>query len=151
MGYHIDLVGSLDITPPLDKECMEKFWAHRKQYGHLNFDYSEGFDYLKAWYNPDTDELKQIKENNRKSHWDDAYEQWVITKDGKRIEWEFGDKFYGFRSCLKALIDFVLSCGSTVNGKIEYSADNGHPAEQGTMVVVNGEITDYYEDNLTFK
>lgn len=140
MGFHVELIGSLDITPPLNKESMEKFWTHRKKYGHLNFDYSEDFD----WYNPDTDELKEIKENGKNTnYWDDAYQQMVITKDGKKIEWEDGDKFYGYRSCLKALVDFVLSCGSTVNGTIEYTSDNGHPEGQGKLVVVNGEITNY--------
>lgn len=144
MGHHVELTGSLDITPPLNKESMEKFWAYRKKHGHLNFDYTDEFDYRKAYLNPDTDELKEIIKNMRKqeSRWDDAYQQWVITKDGKRIEWEAGDKFYGYYSCLKALVDFVMSCGSTVNGTIDYFDEENGP---GKMVVVNGVVTDYCE------
>ena len=46
--------------------------------------------------------------------------QWVITDDGKYLEWDGGEKFYNYVEWLVYLIyHFIEPAGYTLNGKVE--------------------------------
>jgi hypothetical protein len=67
-----------------------------------------------------------------------GYCQWEITKDGKGLEWDGGEKFYGYIAWLKFVLDCILGpWGVVANGELEWDGE-----EQGDVGLIK------VEDNL---
>ena len=50
--------------------------------------------------------------------------QWVITGDGRNLEWDYGEKFYEYESWLEYIQEhFLTPWGSKLNGEIEWSGE----------------------------
>jgi len=71
--------------------------------------------------------------------------QWIISEDGKYIEWDQGEKFYCYVEWLKYLIHNFLT-GHVVNGKVHYQGEDDTDA--GYIVVEENKIT--VHDDLPF-
>ena len=50
--------------------------------------------------------------------------QWVVSDDGKYLEWDGGEKFYNYVDWLKYLIrHFFQNWGLVLNGEIEWKGE----------------------------
>ncbi len=62
--------------------------------------------------------------------------QWVVTEDGKYLEWDGGEKFYEYERWLEYLIDnFFTPLGYILNGDVEWQGEDYE--DLGTLHVVN--------------
>ena len=61
-----------------------------------------------------------------------AYCQWTVTSDGSYLEWDGGEKFYGYELWLRFLIEhFFKPWNVAVTGAIEFEGEDG--VERGTI------------------
>lgn len=60
--------------------------------------------------------------------------QWTPTEDGTAIEWDGGEKFYGYVAWLKFLLKhFLIPWGYILNGRVMWQGDD--PDDYGTIIV----------------
>jgi hypothetical protein len=66
--------------------------------------------------------------------------QWVPNEEGTTIEWDGGEKFYGYVEWLRYLIHhFLGKWGYVLSGEVEWQGEDGR--DRGKIVVVNNEVT----------
>jgi hypothetical protein len=105
MGYNTDFDGALNIEPPM---CDE----HRR---FIN-------DNAKSMKYPDLPDCPQ------------AYLQWVISDDGKHLEWDGNEKFYEYEEWLDYLLrEYLTPWGYKVNGEISWRG--AEDDDRGTIYV----------------
>jgi hypothetical protein len=64
---------------------------------------------------------------------------WVPTDDGKKIEWDLGEKFYKSDEWINYLIEnFLDPWGYSVSGQVEFQGEE--PDDYGYIEVVDGEV-----------
>ncbi|ORZ39030.1 hypothetical protein BCR44DRAFT_33347 [Catenaria anguillulae PL171] len=67
--------------------------------------------------------------------------QWVPTKDGTRIEWNRGEKFYCCEQWIEYMIaNFLEPWGVKIEGKIEFAGED--PSDKGYLKIVDGHKCD---------
>lgn len=67
------------------------------------------------------------------------YCQWIPTPDGHGIQWDGGEKFYGYVEWLQIIIDrFLTPAGITLSGRVEYRGEDFH--DFGHVAVVDGRV-----------
>lgn len=60
--------------------------------------------------------------------------QWIISDDGKYLEWDEGEKFYHYVEWLQYLIDnFFLPSGYHLSGSVVYQRENSN--DVGTIAI----------------
>lgn len=65
--------------------------------------------------------------------------QWVITGDGRNLEWDYGEKFYEYESWLEYIQEHLLTpWGSKLNGQIEWSGEDWN--DIGILYASDGRI-----------
>jgi hypothetical protein len=85
------------------------------------------------------DEDNVIDYNRPPSTQPDLWCQWVPTKDGKGIEWDGSEKFYGYVEWIKYLIAKVLSPkGYVLNGTVDWRGEEWEDA--GTISIKDNNV-----------
>ncbi|KKL86082.1 hypothetical protein LCGC14_1948340, partial [marine sediment metagenome] len=65
--------------------------------------------------------------------------QWILTGDRQHIEWDGGEKFYGYVEWIEYIIEKILKPRSYVlNGKVEWSGEDED--DFGTILVINNKV-----------
>ena len=69
--------------------------------------------------------------------------QWVPTDDGKKIEWNLGEKFYKYDEWINYLIEnFLDPWGYSVSGQVEFQGEE--PDDYGYIEVVDGKVRKHF-------
>lgn len=67
------------------------------------------------------------------------YCQWVPSANGKGVEWDGGEKFYGYVEWLQIIIDQHLTpAGVTLSGRVLYRGEDR--SDVGYLVVEGGRV-----------
>lgn len=147
MGYTTEFSGKIEISPPLNQEEINFINAF-SQTRHMTREENEYFI--------DTNgDGKVIDYNTPPKGVPGLWCQWVVTEDGKFIEWDGNEKFYNAVKWMEYIIDhFIASCAiakehlpflqanHTCNGKI--FAQGEEIDDRWTLVVRNNVVV--YED-----
>lgn len=96
---------------------------------------------------------KGIKENETRSKkllcQPGLWCQWVISDDGKALEWDGGEKFYNYIEWLKYLINrFFEPWGKKLNGEIYWE---GEDSDDRGIIVVKDNVVKIKIAEITFK
>lgn len=68
---------------------------------------------------------------------------WVPNEDGTAIEWDGGEKFYGYTNWLSYIIhNFLKPWGYTLNGCVEWRGEEWE--DYGTLVVENNKVCESF-------
>lgn len=105
MGYSTDFIGRFDLDRQLQLE-----------------------DYIII------NELADLRPDERADGMPDTWCQWAVTRDGRHIEWNGGEKFYYYQEWLQWIVDYLESY--TLSGSIEYQGEE--TGDSGTLVIENG-------------
>ena len=66
--------------------------------------------------------------------------QWIVTDDGKYLEWDGGEKFYNYWEWLDYLVcEFFHPLGYILNGSVEWQGEDYD--DFGTIVVTDNVVT----------
>lgn len=66
--------------------------------------------------------------------------QWIPNKDGNKLKWDGGEKFYHYTEWLEYLIrNFFEPWGIKVSGVVKWEGEDSD--DMGKIVVVNNEVT----------
>lgn len=66
--------------------------------------------------------------------------QWIVTKGGRFLEWDGGEKFYNYMEWLDYLVcEFFHPLGYVLNGSVEWQGEDYD--DFGTIVVTNNVVT----------
>lgn len=93
----------------------------------------------------DLKEYKEMEEISSKDWRDDPtkpgyYCQWVVTEDGKYLEWDGNEKFYDYVEWLEWLIkNFFEPKGIILNGSLEW--DGEEKGDVGKITVKDNVVT----------
>lgn len=69
--------------------------------------------------------------------------QWVVTEDGKYLEWDGGEKFYSYMEWLDYLVcEFFQPMGYVLNGSVEYQGEDYD--DFGTITVTDNVVVIEY-------
>jgi hypothetical protein len=67
------------------------------------------------------------------------YCQWVPSRDGAKLQWDGGEKFYDYIEWLEYLIaHFIKPWGYKLNGEVAWSGEE--PGDLGRLVVENNKV-----------
>jgi hypothetical protein len=66
------------------------------------------------------------------------YCQWQLTDDGEEIEWDQGEKFYGYIEWAEYLQKLLADRGYEMTGVVEWRGENFE--DNGTMIAKDGKI-----------
>lgn len=108
MGYTTKFIGQIKIEPPLNAKEIE----------HINRFANETFS------------------NPKKNDYPGNYCQWVVTEDGRFVEWDRNEKFYDSVEWMQYLIDHFLGLNPIAKDKLEFLEGhslNGHIDAQGEL------------------
>lgn len=85
---------------------------------------------------------------HRKPFWPPSYYcQWVPARHSKTIEWNQTEKFYGYISWLRFLMDhFLTPWGYELSGEVSYKGEQG---EHGRIIVADNEIRTVVDGDST--
>lgn len=124
MGITTAFIGSFAIMPPLTPEKAKE----------INTYYEQRFKCSEIQCCKDDDE--ECTEISPINHFISHYCNWVITKDGTKIKWNGGEKFYYYQEWMQAIYyKFLQPHGHQLYGCIHYF----EPAKvHGTMVANMG-------------
>lgn len=149
MGYSTNFFGKISIEPPLDKKEVE---------------YINKFNHTRRMHRTNGPYFVESKGPFGQSHEDDIIDynqpdpsqpslwcQWEVSKDGKFIQWDGGEKFYCSVEWMEYLIEHFLSLnpkaeelnifkGHVLNGSIEAQGEDAF--DRWTMVVKDNEVFD---------
>lgn len=65
--------------------------------------------------------------------------QWTVNKNGLKLEWDGGEKFYNYVEWLKYLIEHFFSKWDVIlNGEVEWQGEDA--TDVGKIVVTNNEV-----------
>jgi hypothetical protein len=65
--------------------------------------------------------------------------QWIVSEDGKRLEWDGGEKFYNYIEWLQYMIKhFFDRWHCVVNGKVDWQGEDS--GDSGTIVVTDNSV-----------
>lgn len=66
--------------------------------------------------------------------------QWVVTDDGKYLEWDQGEKFYNYVEWLRYMIaNFFAPWGKVLNGKVKFQGED--IGDHGAIYVKDNVVT----------
>ena len=144
MGYSTDFDGCFTITPALKPEdCafLTKLSQTRRMkrnvgpsYGIEGEFYVDGNDDFNTPRDPDI-----IDYNHPPSSQPGLWCQWVPTEDGQFLEWDGGEKFYGYVEWLAYLVDKILAPrGYVLDGEVEWMGEE--PGDRGMIVARHNKI-----------
>lgn len=150
MGYTIDFSGSFKITPVLkkaDKEFLLKLAETRRMARKVGPEFGvEGEFYVDGKGPSGQDKESNIIDYNRPpktqpSLWLD----WVPTEDGKFLEWNGGEKFYGYVEWLEYLVAKIFEPrGYKLNGQVEWFGEDHD--DQGIIIVKDNIVEAFSKD-----
>lgn len=163
MGYTTDFYGQFEFNKPVEPwliEYVNKFCETRRMKrdnekikelypnwkdlcfnGELGTD-GEYFVGGTGFYGQGRDQ--SILEYNRPaSTQPELWCQWVVTEDGKYLEWDEGEKFYEYEEWLEYLIkNFFEPFGYVLNGDVEFQGEAYD--DFGVISVVNNMVNINY-------
>lgn len=153
MGYTTDFTGSLELsTPatPAQLEYINRFSDSRRMKRNVdeliklyNGKYGlEGVGYgvEGEYFAYDEEDSSVLDVNRPPSTQPGLWCDWVLSKDGKYLEWNGGEKFYNYVEWLTYIIqNFFERWGIKLNGEIEWYGEDRD--DMGKIVVVNNEVT----------
>lgn len=86
--------------------------------------------------------------NNPPSNQPGLWNQWIPNEDGTSIEWDGGEKFYGYVEWLEYIIThFLKPWGYTVNGAVKWS---GEDSDDMGAIVVNDNVVNSRQATITY-
>jgi hypothetical protein len=151
MGYTTDFWGAVEISPPLNPA----------EVAYINgFSSTRRMNRRKGPYyvNPGSDGFGQDGEsdiidfNSPPPGQPGLWCQWEVSEDGKRIEWDGGEKFYSAKEWMAYIIDHFLKPGAiakrelpflqanhTVNGVIDAQGEDSD--DRWRLVVEDNRVT----------
>lgn len=114
MGYETQFQGIFEFDRPLDKDTIKQ---------------------LKTIYdNRHGDNIHQNED------YPSYYCQWLVNDSGTFIEWDGGEKFYGYIGWLKYIVKHVLEPnGYALNGEVKYRGEDFD--DVGSIKIENNNIT----------
>ncbi|NDC37710.1 MAG: hypothetical protein EBZ48_06620, partial [Proteobacteria bacterium] len=125
MGYSTEFTGSFKLDRPLDGETLSfltKLARTRRMKRNI-----EGFGVEGEFYVDGSGDFGQGQEDNIINYNEPPatqpglWCQWVPSKDGTRIEWDGGEKFYRYREWIQYIIERVLRPrGYSLNGQVNF-------------------------------
>lgn len=122
MGYTTDFRGSLGFSRSLtveEKQTLEDFNEER----HEGYNFRGGFPSF--------------------------YCQWTPTEDGTALEWDGGEKFYGYVEWLQHLIkEFFEPWGIKLNGEIDWYGEEN--TDMGRIRVTDNDVK-VFTGRVTFE
>ena len=157
MGYTTDFEGSIQISPPLN-EAERSFLRDLATTRRMNRTKGPLFiqDTVNFGQHHDPDVLDY---NNPHPHQPSLWLQWEPSEDGKFLQWDGGEKFYGSAEWMEYIVNGLLSPEAEVyvkehldedprlaefqfnhicNGSID--AEGEDPDDRWTLIVVNNEV-----------
>lgn len=145
MGYHTDFSGSFKLNKKLDDETrvfLKKLAETRRMKRNVGPEYGvEGEFYVDGKGNFGQDDEKNIVDHNKPPRTQPGlWCQWAPNEDGTEIEWDGGEKFYGYIEWIKYIIEKVLKPkGYKLSGNVEwFGEDHG---DRGLISVKNNVVT----------
>lgn len=106
MGYSTFYEGQIEITPPLNKDEMDylsKFRETRRMHREKGPYFVDGSGFMGQGNDDDI-----LDFNSPDPSQPGLWCKWEITEDGRFIEWDGGEKFYGDIQWMRYLIDHFL-------------------------------------------
>ena len=143
MGYTTEFKGKFDLNKPLDeklKTYLNKFSEVRHMKRNIKGFGCEGefFVYGTGFAGQDNDDTV-IDQNLPPSSQPELWCSWVPSDDGKAIEWNGAEKFYGYSKWLIYLMDkFLYPAGYELSGVVEYQGEDAEDC--GVIRVVDGVV-----------
>jgi hypothetical protein len=143
MGYTTDFTGNFKINKKLDKQTYDLLTdlaTTRRMVRNV-----EGFGIDGEFYTLDRDDFGQGKNINIVDYNKPPRTQlslwchWIPTKDGTKIKFDGGEKFYNYGEWLTYLIDKVLAPnGYKLNGEAEWKSEDS--SDLGIIRVIDNVI-----------
>ena len=145
MGYTTDFEGCVKTDRPMEDEVVNLINGlakTRRMKRKVDTKYgTEGefyFDPNSEDYVPDWDNSNVIDCNNPPRTQPSLWLQWRVREDKQTIEWDGGEKFYGYVEWMEYLINAILAPkGYIVNGEIYWS---GEEVRDNGIIVVKDNI-----------
>ena len=157
MGYTTEFVGHFDVTPPLKeahRKYLEKFSETRRmkrniallpadpvaeEAGLLPSEEGEYYVGGKGFAGQDRDD-SIVDYNNPPDSQPSLWNHWTSSKDGTKIEWDGGEKFYYYVEWIKYIVDnFMKRWSYELNGSAQWFGDDRD--DMGKIEIKNNELT----------
>ncbi len=156
MGYTTEFYGKIEITPALPLEItkyINKFNGVRhmkrdvkileekyKGEGGFNGKYGVEGEYFinGTGFMGQGDDESVLDHNTPPSTQPGLWCQWIITEDGKYIEWDGGEKFYESVEWMEYIIENFIGAEYSCNGKIEAQGEDRY--DHWWLVVNNNKV-----------
>jgi hypothetical protein len=144
MGYQTDFRGRFELNKALDQETNDflvKFSKTRRMARNLPKEYGvEGEFYVDGGGDyGQAPEDNVINHNRPPRTQPELWCQWVPTEDGKGIEWDGGEKFYGYVEWIQYLIAKVLAPkGYVLNGAVDWRGEEWE--DTGTIFITDNKV-----------
>jgi len=169
MGYTTEFMGKFEFDSPIDdklKTYINNFAESRRMIRDVEKikevypdweDYSfngelgvegEYFARPGSCFGQDRDD-SIIDFNDAPSTQPGLWCQWVVSEDGKYLEWDGGEKFYYYTEWLKYLIEnFFKPTGNVLNGSVEWQ---GEELDDFGKIEVENNVITVYEGHKPYK
>ena len=161
MGYHTDFEGAFQLSEPLtdeQREYLHKFCESRKMKrstqkialieddmsSHVLADLPigrEGEFYVdgKGFMGQDEDDTV-LESNSAPDTQPGLWCQWQPGPDGDSIEWDGGEKFYGYTEWIEYIVEnFLKPWGHTLNGEVHWSGEES--GDLGVIIVEDNNVS----------
>ncbi len=145
MGYTTDFRGQFNLNKPLDADTatfLTKLAGTRRMARNLEPEYGvEGEFYVEGvgYYGQDRDDTivnYNVPPKTQPSLWC----QWVPNDEGTAIEWDGGEKFYGYIQWIEYIIEKILAPrGYTLTGDVEWRGEDWD--DTGTISIKENAVT----------
>lgn len=159
MGYTTDFKGSFTLSKPATPEQIE--YLNRFSYTRrmkrdvekLNEQYKGEFGLPGTGYGEEgeffckrdddfgqSNDASIVDHNHPPSTQPGLWCQWVLTEDGRELEWDGGEKFYCYVEWLQYLIEnFFSRWGIEINGTVKWQGEDMD--DRGIIKVEGNKIT----------
>lgn len=92
---------------------------------------------------------KDWRDDDERPDIDSYYCQWISNEDGTALQWDGGEKFYGYINWLKWLIDeFFKPRGIILNGEVLW---HGEDFKDIGKIIVKDNILEIKEGKIDFR
>ncbi len=161
MGYTTDFFGKINVSPPVSEELknyINTLSQTRRMKRDVNkliemyggkFGYNGSYGEEGEFFAREDGDYGQSHDDSILNYNCQPYTQhslwldWIITDDGKAIEWNENEKFYGSEDWMRYIIDsFLAPNGYVCNGCIQ--AQGEEPDDTWELIVVNNKVTKEY-------
>ena len=151
MGYTTEFNGRFNLDKQLtdtDMEFLSKLASTRRMKRNVDPEYGvEGEFFVdgKGFMGQDHNDETIIDYNNPPSTQPSLWCQWVPTSDRRGIEWDCGEKFYGYDEWLQYICDKILAPkGYILNGAVEFRGEDW--VDAGLLICEDNKVRIQYNN-----